>query len=883
MDTKTLLKTIQTRGVVLFGTGFVAEKIANTLAEQRLLDYVQGFVVSKAVTTSFKGKPVWSVEQYSEFATSQKDKKLQSELPLLCIAVHESLRADIEKLLSDAGLGFEWIYPNYLELAWGASTPFVVDVPVQTILQRQEPDQAWISVRYAALKECLFGKWDGPATTLQECFVGKQDGPASALYVKAASLFSKPETARQRLAYAAEITKSILKEGYDRNRPILIDNSYRIIDGLHRLAGSVLAGCKSVPCLVVEASDRFNEYFPEENRLTKAAQEKTGLTPEEKELLKKVRQELLRGTNHTDESAMKAKAINEREQLDDVFAFRDNLKPEITVVLPVYNVADYMDQCLTTVIEQTLWQIEILLIDDGSTDKSLEKCWEWARKDSRIIVFHRENDGVASARNFGVLMARGKYIAFVDPDDWLEKDYLEKLWKAAEAADADYAECDLWRYDNRSGKKIYRSCYGRMGQAYTLPEHMKYGPTATYKAISRKSLWTKYKLAMPKCSFESPAVYSLFLALSNRVVNVREALYYYRRFRENSLVENGYARKDGKPNNRLAIRAMDFLVEEFKRTGRYEKFAGILEGVVKYRLNDILAMQFHRKSPGDFRELTQNYRHFLAERFPEGRNEAYITWGGYNLNRILAHMDWLHDPYARFNFSSLISLLNREISSYGQTHKNRYRQIMLERERIHSYWEVIAELKPKFLFIDLIEERFDMLQLGNSFVTMSDAFEGARFTRGVNAIDPSVQTEAGESAGKGELTAEELMRLGQVISRNSARCTELWQQACQKMVKETQRICPDIRFVIVENYLCETVGNLESRKPFENIEHIRKINSILRQYYRFLKEILPEAPVIFLAKDDLYFTDEKYEYGAIPSHLNEIENQKIAKQIEEIL
>ena len=74
----------------------------------------------------------------------------------------------------------------------------------------------------------------------------------------------------------------------------------------------------------------------------------------------------------------------------------------------------------------------------------------------------------------------------------LGPDYLEKLWKAAEEADADFAECDLWRYDNRSGKKIYRSCYGRMGQAYTLPEHMKYGPTATYKAISRKSLWEKY-------------------------------------------------------------------------------------------------------------------------------------------------------------------------------------------------------------------------------------------------------------------------------------------------------------------------------------------------------------------------------------------------------
>ena len=872
MDTNTLLKTIQARGVVLFGTGFVAEKIVHTLAENGLENCIRGFVVSKKITTNFKEKPVWSVNQYSEMVTPQKVKKQAPELPLLCIAVHESLRATVEQFLSGAGLDFEWIYPNYLELAWGACTPFVVDIPVQVILQRQEPDQAWIAVRYAALKECLSGK---------------QDGPASALYVKAASLFSTPETARQRLAYAAEITKSILKGGYDRNRPILIDTRYRIIDGLHRLAGSALAGCKSVPCLVVEASNRFNEYFPEENRLTEAALEKAGLTEEEKEVLKMARQELLQGI-HADGSVMSTNSVHAKKRQEGTLSVSNGSNPEITAILPVYNVADYMDQCLETVTGQTLRQIEILLIDDGSTDESLTKCWEWARKDSRVTVFHRDNDGVASARNFGVLMARGKYIAFVDPDDWLEKDYLEKLWKAAEAAGADYAECDLWRYDNRSGKMIYRSCYGRMGQAYTLPEHMKYGPTATYKAISRKSLWTRYRLAMPRCSFESPAVYALILALSNRVVNLREALYYYRRFRENSLVENGYARKDGKPNNRLAIRAMDFLVEEFRRTGRYEEFAGILEGVVKYRLNDILAMQFHRKSRKDFRELTQNYRNFLAERFPKGRNEPYITWGGYNLNRILTHMDWLHDPYARFNFSSLISLLSQEEPAYGQSHKNRYRQIMLEREWKRSYWEILRELKPKFIFIDLIEERFDILQIGDSFVTVSDAFEGAKFTGGLSGIKLPAQTEAGRPAGKeelaaDELTAKDLMKSGQVILRDSSRCTELWQQACRNMVTETLRICPDIRFFIVENYLCETVGNLESRKPFENAGYIRKTNSILQRYYSYLKELLPDAAMVSPAEDDLYFTDEKYEYGAIPSHLNEIENQKIAAKIEEAL
>lgn len=845
MDTQTLLKTIQKRGAVLFGTGFVAERVFHTLAGASQDSCVCGFVVSKSRGNDFCGKPVWSLTQYKEYI---KGKELE-DTPLLCIAVHESLQESVEKALRETGLQeYLWIYPNYLNLAWNIRTSASVDVPIQSILQQQDSNQAWISVRYAALKEYLAG--------------GNDEGLSARVYVKAASLFSRSETARQRLAYAAEVAKGMIANGYDRNRPILIDSRYRVIDGLHRLASAVLADCRTIPCLVAEASERFNQFFPEENRLTKAAQKKAGLTVQEIELLKTARQELLQRVSHIERYVMEVP-----KKQENLFPVCDFSKPEITVILPIYNVADYMDQCLKTVVVQTLREIEILLIDDGSTDESLSKCWEWAEKDSRITVFHRDNDGVATARNFGVLMARGEYIAFVDPDDWLEPDYLERLWKAAKEADADFAECDLWRYDNRSGKMIYRSCYGRMGQAYTLYEHMKYGPTATYKSISRKSLWEKYRLSMPKCSFESPAVYSLILALSNRTVNVREALYYYRRFRENSLVENGYAHKDGKPNNRLAIKAMDFLVEEFRRTGLYGQYADLLEGVAKYRLNDILAMQFHRKSRADFKELTHNYRLFLAERFPEGRNEPYITWGGYNLNRILIHMDWLHDPYARFNFSSMVSLIHAEPPAYKQTHKNKYRQIMLERERLRSYWEILRELKPEFIFIDLIEERFDILQLGDSFVTMSDAFEGATFS----------------FADKEGLTAENLAKFGQVIPRESARCTELWQQGCLDMVAETRRICPDVRFVIIENYLCEAVGNLQGRKPFDNLESIRRVNAVLRQYYQYMKQLLPEAPVISPAKDELYFTDEKYEYGAIPSHLNEVENQRIAEKIEEVL
>ena len=532
--------------------------------------------------------------------------------------------------------------------------------------------------------------------------------------------------------------------------------------------------------------------------------------------------------------------------------------PEVSVIVPVYNVGAYLDICMDSLVRQTFADMEILLINDGSTDDSGDRCRKWADSDKRIRFIDKENEGVAASRNLGVREARGKYLAFIDPDDWIDPEYMEKLHRRLEETGADFAECDLWRYDNRTGRKIYRACYGQMGREYTLREHMKYGPTATYKSMSRRSLWTKYGIRMPDCSFESPAIYALVLALSGKVESIREPLYYYRRFRENSLIENGYAGRDGQPNNTLGIEAMSFLVSEFERCGIIEEYRGTLEGVVKYRLNDILAMQFHRKPEKDFRELVENCRRFLGETFPGGHNEKYFTWGGYNLCSILTHMNWLHDPSCRFGFSSIAGICS-EPDPYEPEicHKNRYRHIMLDREKGQVFWHMLESEKPEFLFMDLIEERFDLMARGNHIITKSDAFESAETER---------------TAGNDVL-----------IRRNSETCKALWKKSADIFFTRVRKAVPGIRIVIVENYLSEYVGDLKSRKPFPDAERIREINALLKEYYEYAEKVCPEAVVLRPADDPLYFTDEKFEYGSVPSHLNAIINRKIAEALEKIL
>ena len=99
----------------------------------------------------------------------------------------------------------------------------------------------------------------------------------------------------------------------------------------------------------------------------------------------------------------------------------------ISVIVPVYNAEKYLHRCINSILAQTFVDIELLLIDDGSTDSSSVICDKYAKKDQRVRVFHKENGGVSSARNLGLDNAQGEWIAFVDGDDWVKETYLSNL------------------------------------------------------------------------------------------------------------------------------------------------------------------------------------------------------------------------------------------------------------------------------------------------------------------------------------------------------------------------------------------------------------------------------------------------------------------------
>lgn len=224
--------------------------------------------------------------------------------------------------------------------------------------------------------------------------------------------------------------------------------------------------------------------------------------------------------------------------------------PEVSIIVPVYKVEKYLDRCIESLIAQTLSDIEIILVDDGSPDNCPSLCDRWAKKDSRIKVIHKENGGLGFARNSGLDIACGEYVGFVDSDDFVKHDMYEALYSAAKNEDADIAMCGFLCIGGimtaRSGEEREINCFSEYkcfsgkdgidrlmldisGALPGEPEDSRYG-FSTVKNIYRRSILEENRLRfMSEREVVSEDVFFLldFLMLSNRAVGIKGAYYCY--------------------------------------------------------------------------------------------------------------------------------------------------------------------------------------------------------------------------------------------------------------------------------------------------------------------------------------------------------------------
>ena len=216
-------------------------------------------------------------------------------------------------------------------------------------------------------------------------------------------------------------------------------------------------------------------------------------------------------------------------------------KPLISIIVAVYNVEKYLPECIESICAQTYTNLEIILVDDGSTDGCPQICDGYAKKDPRIRVIHKKNGGVSSARNVGLDTAKGDYIGFVDSDDCIEPEMYQRMLSVCEAELADMCMCRYMTADEFSVRSVDASGYGQKKAILTgaaLLKKLAYSVDNNYAVVwnklIRKQIMCQLKFIEGKQHEDEHIIHHLYGACG-KVVLLGEPLYVYR-FRSGSVM-----------------------------------------------------------------------------------------------------------------------------------------------------------------------------------------------------------------------------------------------------------------------------------------------------------------------------------------------------------
>ena len=305
----------------------------------------------------------------------------------------------------------------------------------------------------------------------------------------------------------------------------------------------------------------------------------------------------------------------------------NELKPKVSVIVPVYKAEAYLHRCVDSLLAQTFLDVEILLIDDGSPDRSGEICDEYAKKDKRVRVFHKENGGVSSARQCGMDNARGEYTIHADPDDWVEPTMLEELYKKAKEDDADMVICDF--YCEEKDKTIYMpqkpSSLNHETVLCEMFTRLLHG--SSWNKLVRLSCYQQYQVKYPiELSYcEDLYVNACLLSHNIRVAYLPKVFYHYDQYTNpGSLVHKGseFILSQNKKLNSL-------LKQGLARSTFEIVYPRLLYSQAIIYLDDI---QFSGKTfLSNFLELKHLY-----QRLPLSRNSKILMWIIFNISPFIA-------------------------------------------------------------------------------------------------------------------------------------------------------------------------------------------------------------------------------------------------------
>ena len=284
---------------------------------------------------------------------------------------------------------------------------------------------------------------------------------------------------------------------------------------------------------------------------------------------------------------------------------------KVSIVVPIYNNEAYLVKCLDSIIRQTLKEIEIICVDDGSTDSSVSILKSYRESDPRVKVITRENSGYGKTMNVGMEAATGEYIGIVESDDYIDRDMFAALYRTARKTRADIVKSDYYEFGDKIGEKYimtptYRGAYGKILSAYTNEEIYHFRMN-TWTGIYRRDFLKYHGIKhneTPGASYQDNGFWFKTITLSERTVFMKGAFYHYRQDNPSSSI-----------NSRSKVYAM---CEEY---AHIERFLQSNPGLQKLHMGSFLAKKYHNYFY-TYKRIAEEYRMDFLKRFAKEFNES---------------------------------------------------------------------------------------------------------------------------------------------------------------------------------------------------------------------------------------------------------------------
>lgn len=286
----------------------------------------------------------------------------------------------------------------------------------------------------------------------------------------------------------------------------------------------------------------------------------------------------------------------------------------VTVIVPCYNVEKYIEKGLNSLINQTLKDIEIIVINDGSNDNTLKILNDFKKNDKRIRIIDKKNEGVSAARNIGLKEAKGKYICFMDSDDWLEKDFLEKMYNKISENDYDMVACDTYAIYPNKKKYIKSNINDNQDEKKLMIDAYTVIWNKIYKKEIIKDIYFDNSISF--CE-DVLFLYEVYLKVK-RVGSIHEPLYNYLQ-REKSLTYT---------YNEIIydlIKSIDKVVDYYEINNYLDKYYQEIEySYVRYLFATFIKRLSKTKNKIEFKKGCNFVKNKVKEKFPYYKKNKYL-------------------------------------------------------------------------------------------------------------------------------------------------------------------------------------------------------------------------------------------------------------------